>query len=69
MELGIESVCGEPQHNVLLLMAALLGRSEDGSILRKAGIIGMVLADGKVKPGNLIRVQLPKEPHRYLNQV
>ena len=51
------------------LMAATLGRSDDGGLIRKAGVMGVVLAGGEVWPGDSIRVVLPPEPHRALEPV
>lgn len=51
------------------LMAATLGRDEHGDLVRKAGIVGIVLAGGEVGPGDPIRVELPLEPHRSLATV
>jgi MOSC domain-containing protein YiiM len=51
------------------LMAATLGRDEDGNLIRKAGVMGIVLAGGEVRPGDPIRVELPPEPHRALEPV
>jgi MOSC domain-containing protein YiiM len=45
------------------LMAAVLGRAPDGSVVRKAGVMAVVLADGEVRPGDPIEVMLPDEPH------
>jgi hypothetical protein len=33
-------------------MAATLGRGEDGGPIRKAGVMGIVLAGGAVRPGD-----------------
>ena len=51
------------------LMAATLDRDEQGHLIRKAGIMGIVLTDGEVRPGDLIRVELPPEPHQVLEPV
>lgn len=48
------------------LMAATLARDENGALVRKAGVMGVVLAGGDVRPGDAIRVELPPEPHRAL---
>jgi MOSC domain-containing protein YiiM len=50
-------------------MAAVLGRGEDGKIVRKAGIMGVVLASGEVRPGDPVRALLPPEPRRALEPV
>ena len=51
------------------LMAATLRRDEFGNLIRKAGVMGIVLAGGEVRPGDPIRVELPPEPRRSLGPV
>jgi MOSC domain-containing protein YiiM len=48
------------------LMEATLGRDEQGRLIRKAGVMGIVLAGGTVRPDDPIRVELPPEPRRPL---
>jgi MOSC domain-containing protein YiiM len=51
------------------LMAAVLTRDDQGRLVRKAGVMGIVIAAGEVRPGDGIRVVLPSEPHRSLEPV
>ena len=51
------------------LMQAVLDRDEDGELVRKSGVMGIVLAGGEVRPGDAIEVELPPEPHRPLAPV
>jgi MOSC domain-containing protein YiiM len=51
------------------LMAALLDRDADGNLVRKAGIMGIVLTGGLVTNGDAIVVELPDGPHRRLESV
>jgi MOSC domain-containing protein YiiM len=51
------------------LMAATLGRDEHGKLIRKAGVMGIVLAGGDVRPGDAILTELPPPPHRPLEPV
>ena len=51
------------------LMAATLDRDDQGALVRKAGVMGVVAAGGEVQPGDPIRVELPPEPHRALEPV
>lgn len=51
------------------LMAAVLDRADDGSLIRKAGIMSIVVADGEVRPGDTVLVTLPDRPHRPLAAV
>ena len=50
-------------------MEATLERGHDGSLVRKAGIMGVVVAGGDVRPGDLIHVELPAEPLQSLTPV
>jgi len=51
------------------LMEATLDHDADGNLIRKAGIMGIVVEAGTVRPGDAIRVELPPEPHRPLAPV
>lgn len=51
------------------LMAAVLDRDKEGNLIRKAGIMTIVLRGGEVKPGDEIRVELPSEPYQKLERV
>lgn len=48
------------------LMGALLGLDADGGVVRKAGVMAVVLTGGEVRPGDLVVVEAPAEPHRPL---
>jgi MOSC domain-containing protein YiiM len=45
------------------LLKECLDKDADGNLIRKAGIMGVVIAGGKVRPGDAIRVELPDGPH------
>ncbi|HEV7252617.1 MAG TPA: MOSC domain-containing protein [Mesorhizobium sp.] len=51
------------------LMAAVLDRDAEGRLIRKAGVMGVVLEGGVVRPGDAIAVALPPLPHRRLERV
>jgi MOSC domain-containing protein YiiM len=51
------------------LMAATLDKDAAGDLIRKAGIMSIVLADGDVRPGDAVRVELPATPHQTLKPV
>lgn len=51
------------------LMAATLGRDAAGGLVRKAGVMAVVLAGGEVAPGDPVAVELPPPPHRPLDRV
>jgi MOSC domain-containing protein YiiM len=48
------------------LMAATLDKDADGKLLRKAGVMSIVISGGDVRPGDAIGVELPDAPHRPL---
>lgn len=66
---GLRNPCVQLDGLQAGLMAANLGRDEDGGLVRKSGIMSIVLADGDVRSGDPIRVELPPEPHRRLEPV
>jgi MOSC domain-containing protein YiiM len=51
------------------LLKVALGRDEDGQVVRKAGIMGVVTAGGIIRPGDKIEVELPAPPHHALERV
>ncbi len=51
------------------LMQAVLDKDAQGNLIRKAGIMTIVLEGGNVFPGDNIKVQLPVEPHQALGVV
>jgi len=63
---GLRNPCAQLDKIHQGLMAATLDRDEHGSLVRKAGIMGVVLAEGDVRPGDPIRVEPPPAPHRPL---
>ena len=66
---GLRNPCAQLNKIQPGLMAATLDRDADGNLVRKAGIMGIVLAAGEVKSGDEIAVELPPEPHRRLEAV
>jgi MOSC domain-containing protein YiiM len=66
---GLRNPCTQLDHFQAGLMAAVLERDEDGILMRKAGVMAIVLAGGEVRPGDVITVELPPEPHRSLESV
>jgi MOSC domain-containing protein YiiM len=51
------------------LMAAVLERSAGGALIRKAGIMAIVIQSGRVRAGDAIRLHAPPEPRRPLDKV
>jgi len=67
---GLRNPCPQLNRFQPGLMDALIDRDEDGQLIRKAGVMGIVLSGGPVRPGDPIEVVLPAaEPHRPLERV
>jgi MOSC domain-containing protein YiiM len=66
---GLRNPCAQLNRIQDGLMAATLGRDERGNLVRKAGVMGLVIAGGEVRRGDPVRVELPPEPHRPLAPV
>src|SRR5450432_3567376 len=48
------------------LMTATLDKDANGNLIRKAGVMSVVIAEGDVRPGDTIRIEWPDGPHRPL---
>jgi MOSC domain-containing protein YiiM len=66
---GLRNPCEQLDGIAEGLMAATLGRDEQGNLVRKAGVMSIVLAAGEVRPGDRILIELPAEPHLPLGPV
>ena len=66
---GLRNPCTQLNSIQPGLMDAVLGRASDGSLVRKSGVMGVVLEGGEVRAGDPIGVELPTEPHRPLEPV
>lgn len=53
---GLRNPCAQIEQFRPGLLAAVLQRSPDGRLVRKAGVMGVVLEGGFVRPGDAIRV-------------
>ncbi len=66
---GLRNPCNQLNGLSEGLMDAVLDRDERGNLVRKSGIMAIVLAGGEVKPGDPIEVTLPPEPYTALDRV
>jgi MOSC domain-containing protein YiiM len=66
---GLRNPCAQLDGILPGLMAATLGGDDTCSLIRKAGVMGVVVVGGEVRPGEQIRVELPKSPYRSLEPV
>lgn len=66
---GLRNPCAQLEGIQAGLMAAVLDRDAEGNLIRKAGIMGVVLTGGTVFPGDAINIDLPPEPRAPLQAV
>ena len=66
---GLRNPCAQLDRVQRGLMGATLGRDQNGDLVRKTGIMAIVLTDGDVRPGDPISVELPGEPFQSLTPV
>ncbi|WP_405982004.1 MOSC domain-containing protein [Streptomyces sp. NBC_00158] len=66
---GLRNPC--PQINAFQdgLLKQVVGRDEEGRVVRKAGIMGVVRQGGTIRPGDRISATLPALPHVPLERV
>jgi MOSC domain-containing protein YiiM len=66
---GLRNPCGQLDGLQSGLKAALLDHDARGNLVRKAGVMSVVIAGGEVRPGDQIVIELPAAPHRPLEPV
>lgn len=66
---GLRNPCPQLDNFQPGLLAACLDRDAQNNLVRKAGIMGIVLAGGDVRPGDAIQAELPPLPHLPLERV
>jgi RimJ/RimL family protein N-acetyltransferase len=57
--MGLRNPCLQIDRFADGLMAATLDRDEHGELVRKAGVMGVVLVGGVLRPGDPVRVEVP----------
>lgn len=66
---GLRNPCAQLDNFQKGLTAAVLDRDAQGNLIRKAGVMGIVLHGGPVMPGDAIEIELPEGEHRALEKV
>ncbi len=66
---GLRNPCAQLDGLLPGLMAATLEHDEQGNLIRKAGVMGVVVVGGEVRPGDAIHVEYPVQPHQPLEPV
>ena len=63
---GLRNPCSQIDKFQRGLMAAVLGRDTDGRLIRKSGVMGVVLAAGEIHAGDPIHIETPPGPSKPL---
>lgn len=66
---GLRNPCAQIDDFMPGLLKAVVHRAADGSLVRKAGVMGVVTSGGVVAAGDAIRVELPQGAHEPLDRV
>ncbi len=66
---GLRNPCIQLERMMPGLMAACLGRDADGGLIRKAGVMAVVLTGGEVRAGDAIMIELPEGERRAMRPV
>ena len=66
---GLRNPCAQIDAFRPGLLRAVLGRDAGGALVRRAGVMGVVVASGTVRAGDPIGVHLPGGPHHRLEPV
>ena len=66
---GLRNPCNQLDGIAEGLMKATLDRGPGGELIRKAGVMAIVVEGGEVSPGAAVKIELPAEPHRPLEPV
>ena len=66
---GLRNPCAQLDAFQAGLTAACLDHDDEGNLIRKAGVMSVVLTGGSVRPGDIIRIELPMQPHKPLERV
>lgn len=59
---GLRNPCAQLDKLQRGLLAAVLDRDANGALVRKSGIMAVVLKSGQVRPGDAIRIEAPSGP-------
>ncbi len=66
---GLRNPCAQIDRFQKGLLSAVVEKTDEGDVVRKSGVMSVVVAGGVVNTGDAIRVELPAAPHRPLQVV
>ena len=66
---GLRNPCSQIDRFQRGLLAAMLDKDADGRLIRKTGVMGIVVTGGVVAGGDAVRIEPPPLPHRPMECV
>jgi MOSC domain-containing protein YiiM len=66
---GLRNPCAQLEAFQPGLLAAVLGRGPNGEVVRRCGVMAVVIVGGVVHPGDRIQMDLPSPPFKTLERV
>ena len=66
---GLRNPCSQLDSYQKGLTAAVLDKDENGRVIRKAGIMAIVVKGGEIRCNDSIEIELPPAPHQPLSIV
>lgn len=66
---GLRNPCQQIEDFQPGLLSHVVGRDGSGAVVRRAGVMGVVITGGEVRAGDTVRVELPAAAHRPLGRV
>lgn len=66
---GLRNPCAQINTFQEGLLKEVLGRDDEGRLIRKAGVMGVVLRGGAIRPGDPLTAELPPPPRTALDRV
>jgi len=66
---GLRNPCAQIDAFRPGLLRAVIGRDQNGDVVRKVGVMAIVVHGGPVRAGGSIQVRLPTGPHHALERV
>lgn len=66
---GLRNPCAQIERHRPGLLAAVLGRTPESEVVRKAGVMAVVVTGGVVRPGDAIGIESPPSSHARLKRV
>ena len=66
---GLRNPCKQLDDYQKGLLSAVLDKTPEDELIRKSGVMAIVIAGGTIKPDDSIKIKLPKKPYNKLERV